>query len=371
MAGKVSRSTKQILSVLFHIVVLISMVLIYDAGKLFSVKLGIIEAENQKSDMTAEDAMDMNFMEHEETLETKIDRALNKLILKVDGGYLLRTDLPFPPHLKVVVTETKKLKKVRIAGKSRFGDEIDTLSARMDDVTEYEMAGKAVRVTKRDNVSRRLLSIQELQQIEVAAEKAIAAGLPAPERTDKVVDKLKGKAVQFNNKGKGWAAVPTTEFITRSWASELEPNIDEILTDNGLRPAKRWFGRNPLKLGSKQKLSGASLDLVIKDAASGSLDLEMIGVEGVHGHPCAVFSMEGSMTMKPYENDLGQIIETETTVDEGKIWFSLLYPIVLRKEMDTIQSTVTKESGKKVGIQQGAVEDTLHVNWKAVNRKAK
>lgn len=45
MARKLSRSSKQLLSVLFHLAVLVCMVFAYDKGKELAVKQGWIEAD--------------------------------------------------------------------------------------------------------------------------------------------------------------------------------------------------------------------------------------------------------------------------------------------------------------------------------------
>ncbi len=366
MAGTLNKSTKQILSVLFHLAVLGCMVLIYDAGKAMAVKLGIIEMAEKKAGEG--DSSLVNFMEEEEVLDTTVDPSLAKLISKNEEGYLFRSDIPFPPHLKVIVTEVTKFKKVRIAKRVGAQTSQMELSSRSDKVMEYEMAGKAVRFTKVKEVNeRKLPDWERLDRLKAIAE-AEKNGTEPPEARDRVVDPLQGKAVQFNYKGKAWKAIPTKEFKTMAWGRGLEDEVENILMVNGLKPKPRWFGSKRIPIGHKVRLSGPSLDLFFVTAAKGHLDMEFKAVEGVHGHPCAVFEVTGATELKPGTDDEGRATSGEETIEKGRIWFSLLYPVVLRADLDMIVSYDTREKGKLVGQFQGKSTLRVHSDWKAVTK---
>lgn len=367
MAKKLKKGTKQFLSLLFHLLVLTCMVLLYDAGKGLVTKFGLFGAKAEKT----VDASALDFMESEEELSAEIDPALAKGIAKNDEGYLLRTDIPYPPHLKVIVTDITKFKKVRTA--KRVGDETvkAEISSRMEEVMEYQMAGGAVRFTKKQDLSQRQPTAAERVEKLKAIADAEKNGQKPPPDPDRVVGDLVGKIVQFNHKGNTWEAVPTGEFKTMAWGKSLEDEVGEILVANGLLPKRRWFGNSRIPIGHKLKLSGSSLGIVFDNAAKGNLEMEFTGVGGVHGHPCAVFDVSGSIELKEEQDAEGRTRSGEETIESGKVWFSLLYPVVLRKEMDLIVSYDTREKGKLVAQFQGKAWTHTHADWKAVTSKPK
>ena len=367
MARKMKRSTSRFLSVLFHLVVLVCMVLLYDAGKGLATKLGFIEGAAKK----ASEASFVDFMEKEEQLSTEIDPALAKYIDKNGDGYVLRTDGPFPRHLKAIATEVTKFKDVRMA--KRVGDQsVNTkLSSRMENVMEYEIAGGAVRFIKRQDLNQREKSPAErVERLKVIAD-AKEKGIESPADPDRIVGDLVGKAVQFSYQGGVWKAKPTGEFKTMAWGKSLEEDVAEILVNNGLRPKRSWFGKSRIPIGHKLKLAGSSLGIVFEDVAKGKLDMEFVAVEGVHGHPCAVFDVSGAIELEETIDDEGRNKAGEETVESGRIWFSLLYPVMLRAELEKIVSYETREGGKLVEQFQGKASSHTHIDWKAVTAKPK
>lgn len=360
-----SKSQKQLLSVLFHLAVLVCMVMTYDAGKALAQKLGWIK-DPGKSDV---ESTSVDLMAQEEQLGTEIDPALAKLVTKKGDALVFRRDLKFPPHFKVIATDVMKLKQVRVAGKSEFGEGSMALSVRDDKVMEYEMAGRDVRFTMKENVSEKIPTAAERLAKLKLVEEALKKKQARPETRDRIVDPLVGKAVQFNYDGKAWKAISTREFKTMAWAKDEEERVTETLVRNGLLPRPLWFGTDPMKPGEVTKLSGESLNLIMDGIGEGDVELVLKGMEGVHGHPCAVFEVTGSYVADETENALGQTIASEATIEKGRVWCSLLFPIVLRSDMDLIVSSVTREGGKMVNRMQGPVNHHLHFEWKAVARQ--
>lgn len=361
-----TKSQKQLLSVLFHLAVLGSMLLAYDAGKGFAEKLGWIKSGNKMPDSTLVD-----LMAKEETLSTEIDPALGKLVTMQGDAFVFRRDLAFPPHLKVVTTKVTKFKKVRAAGKSEFGEGSMELSVRDDEVMEYEMAARAVRFTMKEKVSEKIPNASErLARLKVI-EEALKNKRQPPETRERIVDPFVGKIVQFNYDGKDWKALQTREFKTMAWGRGLEEEVGSYLVENGLQSRPRWFGTNPMKLGEVTNLSGQSLDLVFDRIKVGTVAMVLKGMEGVHGHPCAVFEVSGALVQSEKENEQGQTTSGEITIDKGRIWCSLLFPIVLRSDLDQIVSFKTKEGSKVVSQMQGPVNEKIHREWSAVTTQPK
>ena len=360
------KSQKQLLSVLFHLAVLGCMVMAYDAGKGMAIKFGWIKSGEKSIEST-----EIDLMAKEEKLSTEIDPALAKLVKSKGDAYLFRRDIAFPPHLKVISTELRKLNKVRFAGKSQFGEGSMELSVREDEVMEYEMAGGAVRFTMKEKVSEKIPNAAErLARLKVI-EEALQKKQKPPDTRERIVDNLVGKVVQFNYVGKSWKAVPTQEFKTMAWGKGLEEEVTARLVENSLLSRPRWFGTKPMKTGEVTKLSGKSLNLLFDGMDNGTIEIVFKGMEGVHGHPCAVFEVSGSYVESQKDNGQGQTVGGEATIDKGKIWCSLLYPIVLRSDLDLIVSWKTLEGGKLVSQMQGTVNHKMHRDWKAVTKKPK
>lgn len=367
MARKMKKGTAQFLSVLFHLVVLVGMVKLYDTGKALATKFGLIEGAGDK----ASEASIVNFMEDEPLMDTAMSPELAKLIDKNKEGYVFRANVPFPPHLRAIVTEIVKFKDVRMAKRVGVESANTKVSSRMDEVMEYEIAGNAVRFIKRQDLTQREKTAAErVEWLKVLAE-AKEKGVEPPPDPDRIVGDLVGKAVQFNFEGGKWKLKQSGEFKTMAWGKGLEEDVSGILVSNGLRPKPSWFGKSRIPIGHKMKLSGSSLGIVFDNAAKGEVEMEFVAVEGVHGHPCAVFDVSGTIELAPTTDDEGRAKTGEETIDSGKIWFSLLYPVVLRAEFDSIVSYETREGGKLVEQFQGKANFHSHTDWKAVKAEPK
>ncbi|MFK7852094.1 MAG: hypothetical protein AB8D78_14050 [Akkermansiaceae bacterium] len=362
------KSTTQFLSVLFHLFVLICMVLVYDAGKLVATNLGFIEGAVDES---AEASL-VDFSEEEEkTLSTEINPELAKYVDKTAEGYVFRTDGAFPKRLKVIATEVTRFKDVKMA--QRVGDKSSNsrLTSRLEKIMEFEIAGSAVRFIKRQDLhQKKRTPAERVERLKVLAE-AKEKGQEPPADDFEIIGDLVGKAVQFNYTDDAWKAKPSGEFKLMAWGKSLEENVSEILVENGLRPKRQWFDKKRLPIGHEISLGGKGLGFVMAEAAKGKLDLKFVAVEGVHGHPCAAFDISGSITLKETTNDIGQRVSGEETIESGRVWFSLLYPVMLRAEMDKIVSYDTRENGKLVGQFQGNTYEHFHADWKVVTGKKK
>lgn len=212
-----------------------------------------------------------------------------------------------------------KLNKVRMAGKSDFGEGSMATYILNDDAMEYEMAGGSVRFTMKDNSSELVFTAAERMAWLKAIEEAVKQKEQPPEARDRNVSDLVGKAVQFNYSGGAWKAIPTKEFKTVAWGKGLEAEVAGKLVENGLQPRPRWFGTEPMKVGDVTKLSSKSLDLVFDGVNEGNVEMTLKGMESVHGHPGAVFGVSGSFTMAESVNAESQKTIGEATIDNGRI----------------------------------------------------
>jgi hypothetical protein len=95
--------------------------------------------------------------------------------------------------------------------------------------------------------------------------------------------------------------------------------------------------------------------------ANGTLKLTFEAQDAIDGHPCAVFAIQGDYTRQQIPDLDGHFSDEEITIQSGKIWLSLLHPLVLREELDTIQSI---KSGTPVTHAQGSVKLSITRSWK-------
>jgi hypothetical protein len=86
----------------------------------------------------------------------------------------------------------------------------------------------------------------------------------------------------------------------------------------------------------------------------------------VKGHPCGVFSVTGDFSRKQFPDFDGNFTDEDVTIQSGKIWLSLIYPIILKEELDTIQSFKSGGQGGLVGRGQGTVKVSVEREWKAL-----
>jgi hypothetical protein len=60
----------------------------------------------------------------------------------------------------------------------------------------------------------------------------------------------------------------------------------------------------------------------------------------------------------------GESSDSEITINSGKVWCSLIYPLILREEYQTVQ-TMNRGSGKGPKMRvQGAIDTVIARQWK-------
>ncbi|MEP2777588.1 MAG: hypothetical protein ABJQ29_07550 [Luteolibacter sp.] len=331
MAGKIGKTGKRILSVLFHLAVLVGMVVLYDAGNLL-VKKYRGEKDAEKEEQKKEQA-DSNKSEGFDfaagKMPSKADPDLEQAVAKNADGYLFRNDTPLPPHLKVTVRESRK-----VGGKG--------ISKDVSVTTEYESVGKVMRITLRDLSGSR-----------------------------EAVSDLKGKPVDFKLVGNAWKAVSSKDAAVSKEGAKLEPEIHAIRSENGLVPRQSWIGNGRVKPGRKFELKGASLDIVLAGARSGTVQFSFIGPETVGGHPCGAFAISGNVVRDRREGGASRTTTESLKIESGKVLLSMLYPVVMGSDLNGDLTLETREGDKLVSSNQGSVALQTRRDWKAVISKPK
>jgi hypothetical protein len=273
-------------------------------------------------------------------------------------GVRFRRDLPFPTDLEVRVTSRMTFHKTRRIVTSALGTENLIADGTFEIVSNFQRSGSQVSMT----IEREGKVIDPKEAVEKA--KATAEGGSGPEPS-----RLAGARVEFQLGSGGWqlpARKGPTDFNLKVLEQNLLPNLPDLLVEHGLMPRKQWFSSSRRWIaGDKLVLEGDSLALLFDDAGSGKLTLTYEVSEALEGHPCGRFAVQGDVTLKASAELDGSTTSGELTIQSGKVWCSLLHPLVLREEYQTV-STIS--SGQKNGPKaklQGAIDGLMSRQWKA------
>ncbi|MFT3991465.1 MAG: hypothetical protein QM680_08635 [Luteolibacter sp.] len=271
------------------------------------------------------------------------DSRLQALVDQTSEGYIFRKDLPFPANLTVRTTQkltysnarqvqnnVMERKASRLEGS--FSEEI-ICSRRGDDF--IVQIGTKNRITTDPN----------------DPEKTIAAA---------VADSKSGKSIRLTQDGKSWSAAKNSDFNSHVLTQEILPHATAFFTEAGALPRALWFGKKRIKPGDTITISQAELPMLHAFSGKGNLNLILQSVESVHGHPCGVFSVSGNYSANPYFDLTGEKTSLDMTLSSGKIWLSLLHPIVLKQELETIQTQTSTHSNI-----EGGIHLSIDREWKA------
>ncbi len=265
------------------------------------------------------------------TTESAADPELQKLVDQTPEGAIFRKDLPFPNRVEVKITRREEVSG-RFSEKSELGSQVVALKGTITNVTKV--------VRKGDKVSYTLLeSIFTEPVVEGAGKK----------EKEPVVRQLEPPSAPFEfvKAGSTWKSAVATDFRIASRAQTIGPFFDQLLVENTLAPRPLWFGKKRYKVGDELAVSQEFLPMIVTGNAKGQLKLKLESFDAVHGHPCGVFSVTGDFARKQFPHFDGTVTNEEMTIDSGKLWLSLLHPLILREETDVI---LTSSSGGQGGL---------------------
>ncbi len=299
----------------------------------------------------------------------EMDKTLEALIDRNEEGVRFRKDLPFPKSVECRTTSSMQFIDVRVSRKTAFGPEMGTST------TTTEEAGTWTRKDNRINFSYEKAVISPASMLPAAPAanpKAVPpTKAPAPAKaapvapvapadappTRQVAESLSG--VLQLTEGK-WRAERDQDFMRMVKLKELETGFDdEALIQRGLAARKFWFGKTRWKEGSKLSLKDEEMALVtVTPEMKGHLELVFEAVEALDGHPCGRFSISGQCS--GYRKSEGFMAEMSIT--GGKVWMSLIQPLVLKQELDTVTTLTGKADGP--GRAQGHMVLKEYIVWK-------
>ncbi|MBK1881500.1 hypothetical protein JIN85_03675 [Luteolibacter pohnpeiensis] len=274
------------------------------------------------------------------------DPDLQKLVDQNSSGTLFRKDLPFPHDLTVQVTTSSSSEGSRVLVRNELGPQSSVRSGTETLVDRFRISGEFVRLS--------LETAQFEENVDPDDEGTV---------TKITTNPLAGRSVDLRRDGDKWVVAASKSVIAKEWAEGLLPDLDAMLKDNGAKPRGYWFGSRRFKVGDVVPLSGESMAILFGDKCSGSVTLKLEAFESTEGHPCGMFSIHGDYKRRGYVRPDGETFDQDVVIEGGKVWLSLLYPVVMREEMQTIETRIRETTGGTTSRSQGAFNTTIVRKW--------
>lgn len=299
--------------------------------------------------------------------------ALQGLVDQTAEGAIFRADTPFPAQVRVRETRLLVFKSARALQQSAFGKQGVSLTGTMRQTTVYERNGGQLSLTLESAGFDAPVEPKPQTPAPAAPPtapkppapgvKPAAGGGPAPALSfEPRGAKLAGSKLSFSQHGSTWKPTHNTDFMLANLGREVASALPDLVADAGVLPRPFWFGKRRLKPGDTIPLSGAAMALLFNRQTTGKVDLKLESFEACDGHPCGVFSVTGAYHEKSTSAD-GSKVDSEVTLNSGKVWLSLVHPILIREELDTIQTRTTDASGMTLLI-QGNVAVSITREWR-------
>ena len=329
----------------------------------------------------------------------QLDPLLQALVDQTPEGAVFRKDLPFPERLQVKEDRRLTFDAARLVVKSAIGNQVAAFSGTRFLTTRYERNGPRLDLTvegagfakpevdkaeaakaarakadkpkvEKSKAEKSKAAKSKLEQAKAEQEAAVAAAAPALADELTAIKELTGCKSSFVADGKGWKAVHSDDFKLAAWGGNLQPHLAAIGTDAGVLPRTYWLGKRRLKPGDSVPLSGEALALLLGEGASGSLVLTLEAFEASGGHPCGEFAVTGNYRQRTPGVD-GEVVDEDISISSGKVWLSLVYPVVIREQLETIQTLSTGIRSGHSTLIQGSVTVAVTRTWKATAAPAK
>lgn len=259
----------------------------------------------------------------------EMDAGLASQISRSEAGVCFRKDLPFPTSVSVKTEEIVKWSSGHKIARSALGAENLVFEGDYQQDVDWSLSkGLAT------------LRINATGPVPFEAQK----GQPAP-KPPVPLDELggySGKSLTLRQKSGGsWEYAPQgkeKDFQEMVWSKNMAPGAAGLFADAGLLPRPRWFASTRYwKAGDAVELTGESLQLLFPGKPSGSLTLTFEDSEAVGGHPAGRFSIKGKVDIASMPLLDGNTVTATIAISSGRIWCSLLQPVVLREEYEAVE----------------------------------
>jgi len=275
------------------------------------------------------------------------DMKLQAMVDQTTEGVVFRKDLPFPTRLEVSVIEKQIYKNALTFSSSELGRQ----STRLEGVLTTDYSTKRMGNQLTITLGKKVITRDNPEK-------------PDKSITEVVQDGKSGKSIRLNLNGKNWQPETGADFHSHLWADQIRGHADELLIDAGVIPRSLWFGKKRLKIGDTVPLPQQNLPVLFHAHGTGQVTLVLLSIEALNGHPCGVFSVSGNYSSKNDQNIQGDKEDREMTIQSGKVWLSLLYPLVIQQELNTITTATSSSDGGLSSRLQGNISYSREVIWK-------
>ena len=282
-----------------------------------------------------------------DSLDTQSDPELQKLIDQTPEGFIFRKDLPLPAKFEVKTSLTQEVSG-RVSETSAIGNQTTVQKGIRSTLLKFERAGDQVRYT----LEKSTFTDPIIEGADESKKPAVRELAPP------------SKPQIYRKTGSTWKSDYSDGFRAVALSKQLSPSFDLLLVENALAPRSLWFGKKRIKLGDQIKISEKTLPMLVAGQAKGNFTLKLESIGAVKGHPCGVFSYSGDYSRKQIPDFEGAVTDEDVTIRSGKLWLSLIYPLVLRQEAETIQTTRQGGGGNLGTRSQGTVKVSLVRDWK-------
>ena len=282
-----------------------------------------------------------------DSLDTQSDPELQKLIDQTPEGFIFRKDLPLPAKFEVKTSLTQEVSG-RVSETSAIGNQTTVQKGTRSTLLKFERAGDQVRYT----LEKSTFTDPIIEGADESKKPAVRELAPP------------SKPQIYRKTGSTWKSDYSDGFRAVALSKQLSPSFDLLLVENALAPRSLWFGKKRIKLGDQIKISEKTLPMLVAGQAKGNFTLTLESIGAVKGHPCGVFSYSGDYSRKQIPDFEGAVTDEDVTIRSGKLWLSLIYPLVLRQEAETIQTTRQGGGGNLGTRSQGTVKVSLVRDWK-------
>lgn len=264
-----------------------------------------------------------------ETVTGVPDPELAKLVDETGEGVVFRSDLPFPADVEVTVTRTADFQGM-VRRSSALGDAAEKTAGISTSVAKLELTGAKLAYTLEKSV------FQKPATAAVPGGKETEAPVPTPV-TEVLLPQFplsaaEKKPVFFAREKAGWKS--GGDFRAVNLASKISGELDALLVENALAPRRLWLAKKRrFKPGDEISVSRSQLQMILGGNVSGVVKMKLEKTDFVGGHPCGIFSVSGNFSRKNQPDFEGGFMDEEFAVDSGKLWLSLLHPLILREEL--------------------------------------
>ncbi len=285
-----------------------------------------------------------------------VDPELQKLVDQNAEGIVFRKDLPLPVSFEIHTTHTQDV-NLRTIQKSAIENVSTTVTGVETRVMKCERSGEQIRYTLEKSTFTDPLPKGAKEDVKAVVREIAPATKPQI----------------YKKSSSGWKSDASEGMRAVALSRQLAPYFEQLIVDNALAARPLWFGKKRLKIGDKVTVKEDTLPMLLAGNAKGSLSLTLESTSAVAGHPCGVFAVTGTYSRKKVPDFEGVLTDEDISIQSGKIWLSMIYPIVLKQEFDTIQSNqanIGGDGGSTVRS-QGSAKVSITREWKKTSAPGK